>query len=107
MTLTMSSRERLLAAYARKPVDRVPCSPRLWAWVLERYGAAGPAEYLRCADEFDFDIHYTAGIFPQVASLMCAEAPLPGVDCRREEFEENGYTVIRRVFSHAGRRADR
>jgi len=94
----MTSRERLLAAYARRPVDRMPCSPRLWAWLLERYGAAGPDEYLRCAAEFDFDPHYTEHIFPLPYNLSCAQCELPGVEQLREERTENGYTVLRRVF---------
>jgi len=94
----MTSRERLLAAYARKPVDRVPCSPRLWAWLLERYGAAGPDQLLQCAAEFDFDPHHTEHIFPLPYNLLCPRCKLPGVEERREERVENGYTVLRRVF---------
>lgn len=95
----MTSRERLLAAYAHRAVDRVPCSPRLWAWLLEYYGKAGPAEYLRAAEEFDFDPHYICGVFPSPSELGCINfGVLPGVESTREERREDGFTIVRRVF---------
>ena len=37
----MTSRGRILAAYAHKPVDRIPCSPKIYAYLLELYGQCG------------------------------------------------------------------
>jgi len=54
---SMGSRERLLAAIRRREVDRIPCSPRIWAVLLERYGDAGWRTYLKAASDFDFDPH--------------------------------------------------
>jgi len=95
----MTSRERLLAAYAHQPVDYVPCSPRLWAWMLEYYGDCGTATLLRAADEFDFDIHISHDPFSHPYHLHSHEAlALPGVAYRGEQWEEEGYTVYRRIF---------
>jgi len=95
----MTSRERLLAAYAHKAVDCVPCSPRIWAWLLEYYGNAGIQTFLRAAAEFDFDIHLSVGVFSHPYELH-ARGPyeLPGVVARQEEWQDGDYRVIRRIF---------
>ncbi len=95
----MTSRERLLAAYAHKAVDLAPCSPRIWAWLLEYYGSADLQAYLRAADEFDFDIHFVAGAFTTHYGLH-ARGPydLPGVEAREETWQEGAYQVVRRIF---------
>ena len=46
----MTSRERMLAAYAHKGVDRVPCSPRNWAWAMDYYGQCAPQTGVRRAE---------------------------------------------------------
>lgn len=95
----MTPRERLLTAYAHQEVDRVPCSPRLWAWLLDYYGRAGLTEYLRAAEEFDFDLHYVCALYSSPGELGCPPVPpLPGVTYRREERKEDGFTVVRRIF---------
>ncbi len=99
MMAAMTSRERLLAAYRHDPVDRVPCSPRLWAWMLEYYGDAGPATYLRAAAEFDFDPHVVGGVFSHAVGLDAeADYALPAVRCRREAWQDGAFRVVRRTF---------
>ncbi len=95
----MSSRERLLAAYGREEVDRVPCSPRIWAWLLDYYGSWGLEELLRAKEEFGFDPHWVVNPFTNVAGLGCAHSyNLPGVDYERHEWMEGNYRVVRRTF---------
>ncbi len=95
----MSSRERLLAAYSHKETDRVPCSPRIWAWFLEYYGSWGLHEMLRAKEEFGFDPHWVADPFVNVSGLGCAENyDLPYVDYERHEWMEDDYHVVRRIF---------
>jgi uroporphyrinogen-III decarboxylase len=53
----MTCRQRLLAAINHQEVDRVPCSPRIWAVLLERYGAEDYAAHLKAAADFGFDPH--------------------------------------------------
>ena len=96
----MTSRERLLAAYARRPVDRIPCSPRAFAWMLEYYGSAGAATLLRMADEFRFDPHDIESVFSSAVTLSDSVAfRLPRVEARTEESMDRDFRVVRRIFS--------
>lgn len=54
---TMTSRERLLAAIQHQKVDCVPCSPRIWAVLLERFKASDWRTDLKAAAYFDYDPH--------------------------------------------------
>ncbi len=95
----MTSRERLLAAYEHKPVDRIPCSPRVWAWMREYYGDAGNETLLRMADEFGFDPHTTVSVVSHATALSPRiDFDLPGVDARKEEWQEGDLRVVRRIF---------
>jgi len=95
----MTSRERLLAAYAHEPVDRVPCSPRIGAWMRDYYGTVTLETHLDLADKFCYDPHVATGVFQHVSGLGFSEAyDLPEVQYRFEEREERGYRVVRRVF---------
>ena len=96
----MTSRRRLLAAYARGPVDRIPCSPRMNAWMNDYYGSADLPTVLRAKREFDFDPHIVRGVYNCAASLSVSRnpAPLPRVEVRIEERTEGAYRALRRVF---------
>jgi len=95
----MTSRERILAAYAHKPIDRIPCSPRIYAYLIERYGHGGIKAHLRAQEEFGFDVHGNPGIFEHVTELGAASSyDLPDVEYRREESTEGTYRVVRRIF---------
>jgi hypothetical protein len=63
MAKRMTSRARLLAAIHHQEPDRVPVGPRIWAWLLERYGSQNWPYALVAAREFDFD------------PLICLDAP--------------------------------
>ncbi len=97
----MTSRQRLLAAYAHQPVDQIPCSPRLNAWLSEYYGHSDLATLLRAADEFDFDPHHVRGLFQSAASLNAPRnlPPIPGVEYRTEEWTEGAFRIVRRIFT--------
>jgi hypothetical protein len=51
----MTSRERLLAACRRQPVDTIPISPRLGQAVLHHFGSNSSANALRLRTIYDFD----------------------------------------------------
>lgn len=55
MAAEMTSRERLLAAIRHECPDRVPVSPRIWAFLQEYYGACSWMHHLRAAQEFGLD----------------------------------------------------
>ena len=98
----MTSRERLLAAYGHEEVDRIPCSPRLHAWMLEYYGEGdcSARTLLRAAEEFGFDPHLNCIAFGGIVSLYapCDFPPLPDVTFSHQEAQEDNYRVVRRRF---------
>jgi hypothetical protein len=96
----MTSRQRLLAAYAHKPVDKIPCSPRMNAWMNDHYGSADLPAVLRAKREFGFDPHIVRGVYNSAMSLSVSRTlpPLPRVQCRIEETTEGAYRALRRVF---------
>ncbi len=52
----MTSRERIKAVLSREIPDTVPVSPRIWAWLMERYGKISFLEYLDLKEKlFDYD----------------------------------------------------
>ncbi len=53
--MSMTSRERLLAAIRHQEPDRVPVSPRIGAFLNDYYGHSGWAYELKAAEEFGFD----------------------------------------------------
>ena len=95
----MTSKERILAAYEHKPVDRIPCSPRISAWLQDHYGSMDTETHLRSAREFGFDAHLITSVFESPFDLTVREAyDLPDVKYSFEEHEERGYRVVRRLF---------
>jgi uroporphyrinogen decarboxylase len=96
----MTSRERLLAAYRHAPVDRVPCSPRVWAWLLATYGSDSIENNLALADRFGYDPHFVISVFEHPSDLLSFQETysLPNADYRFEERRENDYRVVRRTF---------
>ena len=96
----MTSRQRLLAAYKHQPVDRIPCSPRVSAWMREYYGAADYKTVLRMADEFGFDAHTNVSVFSHPVGLTpSVNFSLPGVEATAVEEEMDGdLRVVRRIF---------
>ncbi len=80
-------------------MDRIPCSPRIYAYLLEWYGQCGIDAHLRAQEEFGFDVHANPGIFDHVTELgVSASYDLPDVDYGREESTEGAYKVVRRIF---------
>ena len=99
MSAAMTSRQRLLAAYARQPVDRIPCSPRVWAWMREYYGDVRYQTLLRMADEFGFDPHLAVGVYAHPTGLTPRiDFDLPQVEASVEESREGDLRVVRRIF---------
>ena len=96
----MTSRQRLLAAYSHQPVDRIPCSPRVAAWMREYYGDSGLETVLHMADEFGFDPHTNVGVHSHPVGLTPSVSfNLPQVEMSAAEEEPDGdLRVVRRVF---------
>ena len=97
----MTSRERILAAFEGKPVDRVPISPRIW-----RYGRWKNKSHLELARELDFDLlFYGAGELATPLSDSNCEVVKPmlkdvKIDIRAER--QQSKTVFYRQFHTPG-----
>lgn len=96
----MTSRERLLAAYAHERVDMIPCSPRMNAWMNEYYGSSSLATVLRAKAEFDFDPHVVRGVYHSAMGINSLRnlPALPRVGYRTEESTEGTFRAVRRIF---------
>lgn len=96
----MTSRERLQAAFARKPVDRVPCSPRMAAYMKGTHPTGGTAAYLQLQKEFGFDCHTVVDAFrnPLILHAGVFNDEAAGVRGRKEERADGEYRVVRRTF---------
>jgi len=95
----MTSRERIVAAYRHEPVDRVPLSPRVWAWLLSVEGADDVAAHLRLAKRYPMDIQLSRNPFQHVTTLDRVVGPVaPGVRVDVKEWREARLTMVRRTF---------
>lgn len=105
----MTSRQRLLAAYRRDEVDRVPCSPRIAFWLMEYYGDASLTTQLRAGHEFGFDPHVNAGVFWSPFELGVREHyDLPEVEHSVAWSKDGDFDVAQRTFrTPAGTLTDR
>ncbi|NLF19718.1 MAG: hypothetical protein GX595_21005 [Lentisphaerae bacterium] len=101
--LTMTSRERLLAAYRRAEVDRIPCSPRFAFWAMDYYGNASLETQLRAAHEFAFDLHTNVSVFWSPFELGVRDSyDLPGVECTVAWSKDGDFDVATRTFRTPG-----
>jgi hypothetical protein len=106
----MTSKERIFRSIAGKEVDRLPCSPRLWKFVMGHYGAYNTETMLKSVDEFDWDLHHqtSAGVRTYFPPSLPAAGALPaGVRCEGNVAMGEDYDVIRRTFTTpAGKLSD-
>ena len=100
MSAAMSSRERLLAAIRHEEPDRVPVSPRIWAFLIPHYGGHTWEYHLRAAKEFDYDMYFaTPGPLPPfIGPSLTYRYFGPEVQVRQEIEEEVGAVTVRRKF---------
>ncbi|NPV09819.1 MAG: hypothetical protein HPY83_17900 [Anaerolineae bacterium] len=101
MTAKMTSRERLLATIRHEEPDRVPVSPRIWAFLMDYYGGGSWEFILRASQEFDYDIYFaTPGPLPAFIgpSLTYRSFPSPEVRVTQEITEEARAVTVRRRF---------
>jgi len=109
MPAQMTSQERILAAIRHEEADRVPISPRIWAFLMSYYGAKSWLEELRAAEEFGYDpwIH-TASPVRTIQELDMAYRDLADeVRVRQEVVQEGGGVSVKRTFeTPAGRISD-
>lgn len=99
MATEMSSRDRLLAAIRHEEPDRVPVSPRIWAWLRERYDRVDLSVYLRLQEEFGHDILDCVGNpSPSYAFAWPGTYRLDGVEVEVREELDGDVRVVERTF---------
>jgi len=95
----MTGRERLLSAIRHEPPDRVPVSPRIWAWLLDHYGDASLQTYLRSCDEFGYDAFWCqGGPDPNYIFSWPDDYDLPDVQVDQTRGRDGEYEQVRRTF---------
>jgi uroporphyrinogen decarboxylase len=100
MRYTMTSQQRLLAAIRHEEPDRVPISPRIWAYLTLYYGG-GTWEYeLRAAEEFGYDLCIPAGapLPPFITPALTCRHVSPEVQVTQQIAEQGGAVTVRRRF---------
>jgi uroporphyrinogen decarboxylase len=96
----MTSRERILAVLNGEMPDKVPVSPKIWAWIQERYGDETYLEYLELKKIFDYDpvivLHPSLPnfVYNQLNNYSILADIEVSLDCKREE----GKLYVRRTI---------
>jgi uroporphyrinogen-III decarboxylase len=68
----MTSRERILAVLNKQKPDKVPISPRIWAWILEKYGKDTFLESLDLKGKY-FDYDPIIEIKPEIPNFIITQ----------------------------------
>ncbi|MCF7687670.1 MAG: uroporphyrinogen decarboxylase family protein [Cephaloticoccus sp.] len=103
----MNSRERILATIRHEEPDRVPISPRVWAWLLAEHGSQNLATHLRVFPDMDQMQPCDDGTFNPLDAYPDAYA-IPQVRVEQSKYQEGDFTVVERTFlTPAGNLSDR
>lgn len=95
----MTSRQRLTAALRCEPVDRIPISPRIWAWLC--WQGLNPREGAR---RLGYDcVLEGGGVFPVLHDPEARQLP-PGIEVNIHRRREGATTLYERTFSTPGGR---
>ncbi len=109
MARPMTPRQRILSAIRHEEPDRVPISPRIWAFLRGYYGADTWLEELHGAEEFGYDpwVHVPSPV-PTLLQVALAYPDLPDeLRVRQEVEQQRGGILVRRAFeTPAGRLTD-
>ena len=104
---SMTGRERILATIRHQEPDRVPISPRIWAWLLAEYGGYDLATHLRELPDLDPLHPIDDGTMNVIDDFPEAYA-LPGVKVEQRKYAESDFTAVDRTFNPpAGQLSDR
>lgn len=97
----MTSRERILAVLNRQKPDRVPISPRIWAWLQEKYGKVTFLEYLDLKEKY-FDYDPIIQINPEIPNFIYTQfgdyTCLKEVEVQLESENRDGKLFVKRTI---------
>jgi uroporphyrinogen decarboxylase len=104
---SMTGRERILAAIRHEEPDRVPISPRLWAWLTAEYGDADLATHLKQLPDMDL-MHVVGDGTPNILEHYPDQYDLPEVEVEQTKYREGAFVIVERRFhTPAGDLSDR
>ncbi len=103
----MTSRERILATIRHEEPDRVPISPRVYAWIMANYGDFSLETHLKYLPDMDLMYILEDGTINYLETYP-DEYDLPEVKVEQKKYEEDGLLVVERTFhTPAGKISDR
>jgi len=96
----MTSRERLHAAMTGNMPDKIPISPRISVYLIDRFGDCNPKTELKYAHEHDYDMHHhVSGPVPAIIEGATSDLPYTkNVKIDIKTWQENEFTAVRRIF---------
>ncbi len=104
---TMTSRERILSAIRHEEPDRVPISPRIWAWLIAEHGSQDLATHLRVLPDLDVMFSMEDGALNILDEYPDSYA-LPEVQVEQHKYQENDFIAVERTFhTPVGKLSDR
>ena len=102
----MSSKERILRTVEHKEVDKVPVSPRIWAWFLECYKECNWETYLKAKKEFDFDpvIGISTGLpdYIHASIIKDNELQIENVSLEQKIVDKGDFWIVNKKFHTPG-----
>ncbi|NOZ20617.1 MAG: hypothetical protein GXP25_05960 [Planctomycetes bacterium] len=103
----MTGRERILAAMRHEEPDRVPISPRVFAWFQTEFGSMSLAVMMEKLPDMDF-MHIISDGTSNTLSSYPDEYNLPNVSVDQKKYQDGNYVVVERTFhTPAGDLSDR
>ncbi len=107
MNIQMTGRERILTTLKHEEPDRVPISPRIWAWLLSEFGKDDLATHLKECPDMDHMFNIPNGTLNIMDSYPDIY-DLPEVEVTQKKSMDNQLIVVERTFhTPAGDLTDR
>ncbi|HEX9970433.1 MAG TPA: hypothetical protein VGD14_00045, partial [bacterium] len=103
----MTSRERIFTTINHEESDRVPISPRMYAYIKSKYGDESLATHLKYFPDLDLMFIVNDGT-PNYLEIYPDHYELPDVKVEHKKYDENDCLIVERSFhTPAGKLSDR
>ncbi|MCU0643519.1 MAG: uroporphyrinogen decarboxylase family protein [bacterium] len=103
----MTSRQRILTTVKHEEPDRVPISPRMYAYIKSQYGDERLATHLKHFPDLDMLFIVNDGT-PNYLEIYPDQYVLPDVKVDQKKYNENECRIVERTFyTPAGKLSDR
>lgn len=103
----MTGKERILTTINHEEPDRVPISPRMYAYIKSKYGDENLATHLKNFPDLDVMFILNDGT-PNYLEIYPDHYELPGVTVEQKKYNEDDCLIVERTFhTPAGKLSDR